>query len=552
MTWLGVSIGSLPVFAIPLHGGTMRLGRSLDNDIVLTLPEIADVHAELSLSNGRAVLTALHGETILVKGKAVPRAEIPPGSSAGLGGYRLHVHDTPGDPWSGKAGSVSTGTQTLDDDEPSPAGSPGAAGPVRVVRVVSGKDAGMTVPLDRQVFVIGRAPDCEMVLHDETVSWRHVSLEKTDGGLRVRDLGSRNGTFVGGQRIEAAFTQTGARIRAGRTTLELRGDADRQVVPGSGSGLAEMIGRSAAMRGVYDAIQKAAQSRVPVLLCGETGTGKDLAARALHASGPRSRGPLVPLNCAAIPPDMLEDELFGHARGAFTGAVTDRVGAFDLANQGTIFLDEMGELPLALQPKLLKVLDDGRIPRLGGGISRSDFRVVAATNRDLSEEVGQGRFRKDLYFRLAVLQIRLPRLAEHLEDLPDLVHLFLEQAEERTGVAGSCETRFTEEALAILKDHTWPGNVRELRNVIESAVVRSPGGVVEGAAVRELLAASSIQEPEVRRRAASLQEVKIEAIRNALVDYPTKREAARRLGIAESTLHDLIRKHHLEDVGQKS
>ncbi|HET6373527.1 MAG TPA: sigma 54-interacting transcriptional regulator, partial [Candidatus Polarisedimenticolia bacterium] len=368
------------------------------------------------------------------------------------------------------------------------------------------------------------------------------------------DLGSRNGTFVDGQRIETAVARNGSRVRAGRTTLALSGGLQAQPAAESGlQGLAEMAGRSAAMEKVYARIREAAVSRLPVLVLGETGTGKELAARAIHALGPRAGGPFVPINCAAVPKEMLEDELFGHAAGAFTGAAGVRRGVFEAADGGTIFLDEIAEIPPDLQSKLLRVVEDGHIPHVGGGGSRSDFRVLAATNQDIGQALANGRFRRDLYFRLSAVQILLPPLSDRSEDLTDLVHLFLTTAELLTGVSGSSGTRVEEAAFIPLREHSWPGNVRELRNLILRAVIRRPGGVIDRDLIEELLAETTLRGQESEPAPQSLEAVEREAIRNALRDCNgQRRAAARRLGIAESTLYEKIRRYGLGGEGGRS
>lgn len=235
----------------------------------------------------------------------------------------------------------------------------------------------------------------------------------------------------------------------------------------------EIVGRSQTMQQVFDLMSRVLPASSPVLIHGETGTGKELVARAIHYNGPRKDGPFVPVNCGAIPENLLESELFGHARGAFTGAVSDRKGLFASADGGTIFLDEVGELPLALQPKLLRVLQDGEVRRVGDTkTTRLDVRVISATNRNPNKLVKEGKFREDLYYRLNVIPIELPPLRDRKEDIPLLAAHFLRLSSARTSkrVLG-----ITEPALKRLCDYSWPGNIRQLENVIERAVVLCAG-----------------------------------------------------------------------------
>ena len=308
-------------------------------------------------------------------------------------------------------------------------------------------------------------------------------------------------------------------------------------------GLDELIGVSPAMRHVFELIQRVAPSDASVLIAGETGTGKELVARAIHRRSPRADALLVPVNLAAVPLDLLESELFGHVRGAFTGALADRPGKLELAHGGTLFLDEIGDAPPALQPKLLRVLQDGVVERVGGRHPRQvDVRVVAATHRDLDGEIAAGRFRADLYYRLRVIEIAMPPLRDRREDIPYLVAHFLR----KTNRAGrDRRLEITEAALRLLQDHPWPGNVRELENVIARAAVLCRGDVI-GANVLDLRtpgAASGPELPRVRLDEA-LDRLEREMIVKALEETKqVKARAARVLGISERSLWYKLRKH---------
>jgi DNA-binding NtrC family response regulator len=251
------------------------------------------------------------------------------------------------------------------------------------------------------------------------------------------------------------------------------------------SGRYEMVGQGPAMQRLYHLVQRAAPSEGRVLITGENGTGKELVARALHKNSRRASGPFVRVNCAAVPHELIESELFGHEKGAFTGALALRRGKFELASGGTLFLDEVGDMPPTMQAKLLRVLQESELERVGGTETlKVDVRVVAATNRDLEAEVAEGRFREDLYYRLAVVQIRTPPLREHREDLPDLIAAFLDEACRRNGRR---PLRLTPESVAVLSGHDYPGNVRELRNLVERLAILCEGPEVSGDEARELL-----------------------------------------------------------------
>jgi transcriptional regulator with PAS, ATPase and Fis domain len=317
---------------------------------------------------------------------------------------------------------------------------------------------------------IGAQESNDVVLVDPTVSRFHCEVRLEPGGARVRDLGSRNGTFVDGVRVVEAYLKNGSTLKLGRASLQVHLGSDRIALPASAlTEMGPLVGASAAMRLVFAMLERAAQSDATVLLEGETGTGKEAASEAMHLAGARRDRPLVVVDCAALPPNLLESELFGHERGAFTGADRARAGAFEDAGGGTVLIDEVGELPLELQPKLLRVLERKEIRPLGSNQMRPvDVRMIAATNRDLRADVNQGRFRSDLYFRLAVVRITLPPLRARLEDLPLLVDRILS----RLRAPESARAELTRpEFIAALSLSAWPGNVRELRNHIERSLV---------------------------------------------------------------------------------
>ena len=307
---------------------------------------------------------------------------------------------------------------------------------------------------------VGSAPDNDLVLRDPFISKCHCALDVHGGRVWIEDVGSRNGTWVNSIQVSRSEVGMGANILMGRTSLKLVGINEAANLMG-------MVGRHPSMQRVFTQIERFSQRAEPVLILGATGTGKELVARALHEHSSYRFGPFEPLNCGAIPSELAEAELFGHARGAFTGAAKERKGAFERANSGTLFLDEIGEMPAALQPKILRVLEEGLVQRVGGSQRRQvNVRILAATNRDLLEDAGRFRFRLDLYHRLAVGVIRLPELRQRKEDIPALVEHFLKQCA-GTGPRFDIDPR----ALRLLERHPWPGNVRELRNAIYRATM---------------------------------------------------------------------------------
>jgi two-component system response regulator GlrR len=320
-------------------------------------------------------------------------------------------------------------------------------------------------------MVIGADDRADVVVADTAMSKFHCEVTIREGRATVRDLGSRNGTSVDRVPVIEAPLRDGALLSVGRTNLRFElGAREVELQISSRDRFGRLRGSSLAMRGVYARLESAAAGNATVLLQGESGTGKDLAAESLHVEGPRRDGPFVVVDCGAIPAHLLEAELFGFEAGAFTGANAQRIGAFEAAAGGTLFLDEIGELALDLQPKLLRALDRHEIQRIGSTQRIPvDVRIVAATNRRLEAEVNARRFRADLYYRLAVVVVSMPPLRQRLHDLPILVDAILESLGDRT--SPMARSLGGGELLPELLRHGWPGNVRELRNYIEACIV---------------------------------------------------------------------------------
>ena len=305
-----------------------------------------------------------------------------------------------------------------------------------------------------------------MTIADPTVSRVHCEIVTRGDTIALRDLGSTNGTFVEGVRLRDGEIPPGSIVRVGSSALRVDvGHEPAFVELSPRDAFGELVGASLEMRRIYAVLERVAPTDATVLVEGETGTGKDVVARSLHAASPRASGPFVAVDCGAIPENLVESELFGHVRGAFTGAVSDRKGVFEEAQGGTLFLDEIGEMPVALQPKLLRAIESRTVRRVGSGASRAvDVRIVAATNRPLARCVNDGSFREDLYYRLAVVSLTLPPLRTRRDDIPLLARHFY-----RT-LAGPGAPAPPPDFLARLAGRGWPGNVRELRNFIERSV----------------------------------------------------------------------------------
>jgi two-component system response regulator HydG len=332
--------------------------------------------------------------------------------------------------------------------------------------VLRGADSGKRWTVDASApsrMLLGQGPACELRLTDPQVSRRHLALDATNDGLRLVDLGSTNGTKVNGLAVFDACLRGGEQIQIGETVLHVECTAASSSVDARGAarfGFGRLLGASAAMRRIHPLCDRLAASDVPVVIEGETGTGKELLAESIHEASARANGPFIVFDCTAVAPNLVESTLFGHERGAFTGAVASRKGVFEQANGGSLLIDEIGDLEPSLQPKLLRALQRSEVQRVGGeGFIRFDVRVMAATRRDLDREVVAGRFRDDLFFRLAVARIELPPLRERKGDVTFLARYFWQQLSD-----GS--TELPDVLLERFEDWSWPGNVRELYNAV--------------------------------------------------------------------------------------
>ena len=342
--------------------------------------------------------------------------------------------------------------------------------------VVAGPEKGKSVEISKTRVSGGRSIINDLVLQDKAVSGTHFEIAARDDGYRLRDLNSRNGTFVGDLRIREVFLRPGTVFRSGHSQIQFQATQDVvEIELSKQDRFDQVIGTSAAMREIFATLEKIAPSELTCMVTGETGTGKELIARAVHNASRRHDKPFVVLDCGSIPRDLIESTLFGHEKGSFTGAVGQHRGCFEQANGGTIFLDEIGELGIGLQPKLLRVLEQREVKRVGGDRTiKIDVRVVCATNRDLRAEVNAGNFREDLYFRLSVVHLELPPLRDRAQDIPMIAEHFLREVAGRRGLNLS----FGQDGLAALMAQPWAGNVRELRNVVERAAALADGPVI--------------------------------------------------------------------------
>ena len=407
--------------------------------------------------------------------------------------------------------------------------------------ILDGELAGKEIPCGAVPIRIGSALDGQLVLKsDASVSRRHALVETTPGGLIVRDLGSTNGTFVDEVRVKEAFLQPGCVVRVGLTRMRLEVLSRKEAIkPSIDARFGHLVGQSAKMRQLFTLLSWVAPTEATVLITGPTGTGKELVARSIHESSPRKDGPYVVLDCGSLDPQLISSELFGHEPGSFTGATGRRIGVFEQAKGGTLFIDEVGELPMDLQPKFLRVLEGREVKRLGANAPVPvDVRIVAATNRQLDQMVLKNGFREDLYYRLCQVQVALPPLDERREDLPLIVEALLSRMPTGTGAR-----RISPDAMEFLTSGSFPGNVRQLKNLVErAAMIAVQGGTVElqhlmvfGAELRPLGGAGAGLEGGADEKARIMAALKANG--NVLV------HTAKDLGIAINTLKSRMKRH---------
>jgi len=414
---------------------------------------------------------------------------------------------------------------------------PTAEAPKAAWLVVAAGTAGeRRIEIGETPITIGSDVAAQLCVADPHVSRRHTEVVRAGASVVIRDLQSRNGTYVDGIAVKEAILDVPATIRIGGTTI--RFETQTRTPAQCARRMGAAVGSSPQMQGVFDLLERLAPSDLTITLLGETGVGKDVLACAVHDASVRRSGPFIVFDCGAATPTLIESALFGHEKGAFTGANAAVAGAFERAHGGTLFFDEIGELSLDLQPKLLRALEQRKIQRIGSTVELPvDARILAATNRDLEAEVAAGRFRQDLFFRLSAAVVAVPPLRARLSDLPELVEAIL--------AAEGRRLRVTHETLDALATYDWPGNVRELRNVLMAAAAMADADLLEP---RHLLMFQR------RRRNTTLADFplggrSLESIERAAIVQTLKRadgnkvKAAKVLGIAASTLYEKMRRY---------
>ncbi|MFO1518582.1 MAG: sigma 54-interacting transcriptional regulator [bacterium] len=530
------------LLSFPLHSSTTQIGRGAECDVTLSGEMVSRLQLTVYQSEGAYLIKNVGKLSAQINGAPFESSPLKEGDRVKFGDWELEFRKSSpedggmDDTYVSKIGGE--GTQALHASF--------ASGKIRAEQVrllvCEPENAPRVFEVRQEVTTIGKSPACDLKLNDSFCSDSHAKFLLKNNRMILFDLHSTNGSFVNGVKVREAEVEEGSKIRLGKTEIEVGTVAqEKELKPLSQNAFGPFVGGSPAMRQLYALIEQVAPVSATVCVFGETGSGKELVARSLHDLSPRHLKPFVALNCGAISRELIESELFGHEKGAFTGAHQQRKGAFEQASGGTLFLDEIGELPLDLQPNLLRVLETGKLKRVGGNAEIAvDVRVVCATHRDLSRLVSEGKFREDLFFRLYVFPLYLPPLRDRREDIPLIAEHFL-----KTMTPAQKKLRFSSAALRFLQEQEWRGNVRELKNAVQRAVVLAKGEevAVEDLSFPRLGASVSPTGAEGGFPSTSnLQDLEKQIILRELKTQDGNRLAtAKALGIAKSTLYEKLK-----------
>ena len=521
------------------------VGRSSSADICLPDSNVSRTHFVISLSGGNFILSDKSTNGTFLDGRQVVSQELKDGNRIKLGDWEIIFSLNNED--------EDSGTAIIEGHDPTEVLSYDSEHSELIARkaYLEFKNPKKQVYcLDKDIVSIGKSKSNDIVLVDDSyVSKFHCKIEYRRGQFFAKDLRSTNGTFLNKQQIIETSIPTDGIVTVGKTDFRFFFEEKREKLkPHRVKKFQGMFGGTTIMQELFALIARVATSDATILIQGDTGVGKELVARSLHDLSNRSNKRMVNLNCSAIAKDLIESELFGHERGAFTSAHQKRKGAFEEANGGTLFLDEIGDMPLELQPKLLRVLENGEVKRVGSSsLIDIDVRVIAASNQNLHELVKQGKFREDLYHRLYVVPLIVPSLKMRVDDIPLLAEHFLQEATSDSVGKKS----FSQDAIEALMSHDWPGNVRELKNLVSRAVLNSENALIE----KDDLTFS----PTGLKEATVLERNDFEEAPKTLKDYEkeklllelernnwNKTKTAEQLGIAKTTLFEKIRKYGLK------
>ncbi len=527
---LVVSRGDRELVSLPVEDKTIRIGRSGTNDLSLPEKTVSRHHCQISMHENQVRLKDISGKGTRVDGKLTHHAVLKPGSRIELGSLTVTLSESERD---GNATTLVSGaTDALKYSEPQ--------GNQLVLRGKV-KDQEINLTLEGNHVSLGSDPGNQIILQDGYISSYHCRIFQKSGVWFVADLDSTNGTFVNNVRVGEARLEPGMILSLGKTRIHI----DTQPSGADGYDVFGIVSADPGMQRVFDLVKRAAPTDQTVLITGESGSGKELVAKAIHRMSKRSAMALVTLNCSAITKELLESELFGHEKGAFTGAQTRRKGLFEEAHSGTLFLDEIGELAPEVQAKLLRVLENGEIRRVGSNQTiKTDVRLISATHRMLPEMVSKGCFREDLYYRICVIEIPIPPLRERPKDIPLLAMHFLNQV-----TRDIQPRRLTPKSVEKLLAYRYPGNVRELKHIITRAAILCPFENIEPDHLifSPPTLADRMAESKSFNPGKTLVQVEIDAIRQALNTHNGNVSAAAKLlGISRNTLTRKLKKLAIE------
>ncbi|MDX1386092.1 MAG: sigma 54-interacting transcriptional regulator [bacterium] len=537
-------------FQVRLGAHTTKIGRSGTCDVVLSDSDVSREHAAIYSSEGQYLLKKTGKGSLRIQGQEIDQHSLRQGDTIQLGPWEIKfIQDgIPDEELEVTQVSETQGGRT----QAVAASSGGMLMEEFQIQVLRPNHAVQNLNFSQSSLSVGADPKNDLVIKDPFVSSRHLKLVQEGGQVWIYDLGSTNGTFLGDVKVREAQWDGSQAIRLGQTQIQLLSQGSVEPVqPIPTDRFCGMIGESAPMQKLYGMIHQVGPTEAMVLVLGESGSGKELVARAVHQLSARADKPFIPLNCGAISKELIESELFGHEKGAFTGAAKQHEGAFGQAKGGTLFLDEVGELPLDLQPKLVRVLENKTYRRVGGSEElRAEVRVVAATHRNLAKLVQEKKFREDLFFRLFVLPIPVPALREHAEDIPLLAQNFLKEF-----CPPGQNKRLSQTAASKLESYTFPGNIREFRNVMMRAVLLSQGEEIQEEEIifPEGVGGEETAPQENFKDIETLEAMERKMVEKALKHHKwNKAKAAEALGIAKSTLFSKIKLYGLESPEKKS
>lgn len=511
----------------------LTIGRDSDNQVQLTDEDISRKHVRIEWKDGKYVATDLSRNGTYLNNQQINTSSVNVGDTLTLGRWTVDIVETNSETKELTVIAPKQPTSILNFDTQSRM----IASQHLSLAITTPDDVQKNIHLKQSELIFGSMESCDVEINDPFVSRRHCRIVHRNERVVLMDMGSTNGTYVDNIRVDHVSLPAEGSFRIGKTTIDYKLDRHTEAIrPSTEFSLGPMIGKSETMREVFTLIEKVAPSDATVLITGESGTGKDLAARLLHQMSHRAARPFISVNCGAIPSSIIESQLFGHERGSFTGAVERMSGLIEQANGGTLFLDEIGEMPLELQTRLLHVIENKKIRRLGGKEDiEIDFRLVAATNKELQRLAGDGRFREDLFYRLYVVPIYLTPLRNRGDDMKILAERFIKELS-----PSNTTMRLADDAMNKLVSHNWPGNVRELKNVIQRAILFAAENTIDAKDISFApLESKTIVENKLENKESN-------AITAAIRKYNgNQTKAAVELGIARTTLSAKVLKYHI-------